>query len=102
MSRATSLKVLWGKPVSPPHPTPPASEVGVSGMGPGIGNIGESVLAVTAGAVPSSRGPGLSRGLALACRVDRLRLCGNGVVPLVAAHAWRTLKARFDGDARAA
>ena len=35
----------------------------------------------------------------LACRVDRLRLCGNGVVPLVAAHAWRTLKARFDGDA---
>ena len=34
----------------------------------------------------------------LACRVDRLRLCGNGVVPLVAAHAWRTLKARFDGD----
>ena len=34
----------------------------------------------------------------LAYRVDRLRLCGNGVVPLVAAHAWRTLKARFDGD----
>ena len=35
----------------------------------------------------------------VAYRVDRLRLCGNGVVPLVAAHAWRTLKARFDGDA---
>jgi hypothetical protein len=27
----------------------------------------------------------------LACRVDRLRLCGNGVVPLVAAYAFRTL-----------
>lgn len=29
----------------------------------------------------------------LANRVDRLRLCGNGVVPLVAAHAFRTLAA---------
>jgi hypothetical protein len=27
--------------------------------------------------------------------VDRLRLCGNGVVPMVAAYAWRTLKARL-------
>jgi hypothetical protein len=27
--------------------------------------------------------------------VDRLRLCGNGVVPLVAAYAWRTLSARL-------
>ncbi len=29
----------------------------------------------------------------LDCRVDRLRLCGNGVVPLVAAYALRTLAA---------
>ena len=44
--------------------------------------------------------PAVRRGAdGLACRVDRLRLCGNGVVPLVAAHAWRTLKARFDTDA---
>ncbi len=44
--------------------------------------------------------PAVRRGAdGLACRVDRLRLCGNGVVPLVAAHAWRTLKARFDRDA---
>jgi DNA (cytosine-5)-methyltransferase 1 len=28
-----------------------------------------------------------------AARVDRLRACGNGVVPLVAAHAFRTLAA---------
>ncbi|MBP6677484.1 MAG: DNA cytosine methyltransferase [Paracoccus sp.] len=36
--------------------------------------------------------PAVRRGAdGLACRVDRLRLCGNGVVPLVAAHALRTL-----------
>jgi hypothetical protein len=27
--------------------------------------------------------------------VDRLRLCGNGVVPLAAAHAFRTLQAKL-------
>lgn len=26
-------------------------------------------------------------------RLDRLRACGNGIVPLVAAYAWRTLRA---------
>ena len=31
-------------------------------------------------------------------RVDRLRLCGNGVVPLVAAHALRTLAAELLAD----
>ena len=37
------------------------------------------------------------RGVAdgLANRVDRLRACGNGVVPLVAAHAWRVLANSF-------
>jgi len=34
----------------------------------------------------------------LAYRVDRLRLCGNGVVPLVAAHALRTLAAELLAD----
>lgn len=42
--------------------------------------------------------PAVRRGAdGLAFRVDRLRLCGNGVVPLVAAYAWRTLSARLDG-----
>ena len=40
--------------------------------------------------------PSLRRGAdGLAGRVDRLRLCGNGVVPLVAAHALRVLAAEL-------
>jgi DNA (cytosine-5)-methyltransferase 1 len=38
----------------------------------------------------------------LANRVDRLRACGNGVVPLVAAYAWRTLEATLDEAAAGA
>jgi DNA (cytosine-5)-methyltransferase 1 len=32
----------------------------------------------------------------LADRVDRIRACGNGIVPLVAAHAWRALTAGLE------
>ncbi len=40
--------------------------------------------------------PAVCRGSdGLGNRVDRLRACGNGVVPLVAAVAWRTLEARM-------
>ena len=34
----------------------------------------------------------------MANRVDRLRLCGNGVVPLAAAYAFRTLAAAAGVD----
>lgn len=43
-------------------------------------------------AVPNHLKPALHRMAdGLADRVDRIRACGNGVVPLVAAYAWRTL-----------
>jgi len=47
---------------------------------------------------PATAKPGV-RGMAdgLAGRVDRLRACGNGVVPLAAANAFRTLTAALAG-----
>ncbi len=43
-------------------------------------------------AVPNHLKPALHRmANGMAYRVDRIRACGNGVVPLVAAYAWRTL-----------
>ena len=42
--------------------------------------------------IPDDLKPALHRMAdGLADRVDRIRACGNGVVPLVAAYAWRTL-----------
>ena len=42
--------------------------------------------------IPNHLKPALHRMAdGLADRVDRIRACGNGVVPLVAAYAWRTL-----------
>jgi hypothetical protein len=34
----------------------------------------------------------------LANRVDRIRACGNGVVPLAAAYAWITLTTTRNGE----
>lgn len=44
---------------------------------------------------PESLEPAICRMVdGLAYRVDRIRACGNGVVPLAAAYAWRTLISR--------
>jgi len=62
--------------------------------GPGDADGWERYLRAAPDAEPSIR-----RGAdGLARRVDRLRLCGNGVVPLVAAHALRTLAAELLAD----
>ena len=62
--------------------------------GPGDADGWERYLRVAPDLEPSIR-----RGAyGLAHRVDRLRLCGNGVVPLVAAHALRTLAAELLAD----
>lgn len=42
---------------------------------------------------------GLACGVDRALRADRLRACGNGVVPAQAAHAWRGLWRELFGDA---
>ncbi len=45
--------------------------------------------------VPEGLEPAICRMVdGLAYRVDRIRACGNGVVPLAAAYAWRTLISR--------
>ncbi|HBS50831.1 MAG TPA: DNA cytosine methyltransferase, partial [Rhodobacteraceae bacterium] len=62
--------------------------------GPGDADGWERYLRAAPDAEPSIR-----RGSdGLAHRVDRLRLCGNGVVPLVAAHALRTLATQLLAD----
>ncbi len=49
------------------------------------------------GAVPDALKPAVHRRAdGMACRVDRLRLCGNGVVPLAAAYAFRTLASHIE------
>lgn len=60
--------------------------------GPGDFDAWRAVLAVRPEIEPAICGS--SDGLS--SRVDRLRALGNGVVPLVAAHAFRTLTGRFD------
>ena len=49
------------------------------------------------GRVPSHLKPSILRMAdGVADRLDRIRACGNGVVPLVAAYAWRTLTADLE------
>ena len=60
--------------------------------GPGDRAGWERLLAADPAFEPALRGDADG----LADRVDRLRACGNGVVPLVAAYALRTLLARSE------
>ena len=49
--------------------------------------------------IPQSLEPAICRMAdGLAHRVDRIRACGNGVVPLAAAYAWCTLMARVEAE----
>jgi len=50
------------------------------------------------GSVPAALKPAVHRmANGMADRVDRIRLCGNGVVPLAAAYAFRTLTSFIEG-----
>lgn len=77
-----------------------------SGQGSDLSYLREDIPAEALASLDLVRRPGVpSGGRAqisvdpLEDRVDRLRACGNGVVPLVAAYAWRTLEARLAADA---
>ena len=66
------------------------------------GLLGRQVLTIPPAGGDTSNSPELEPSLrrgadGLARRVDRLRVCGNGVVPLVAAHVLRTLAAELAG-----
>ncbi len=86
--RAGCEEQCWGEPVSAQHQ---AAECGGSlALFPPHPDGDWS-------SVPAHLKPSVHRMAdGLAYRVDRIRACGNGVVPLAAAYAWRTLRACFD------
>lgn len=71
-----------------------ADELPLFAPGPGNLEAWRRLLEAEPGLEPAL--PGTADGMA--DRLDRQRLAGNGVVPLAAAHAWRTLKAALDTD----
>lgn len=101
-SERPGLEVRRGEPGHPGQELA-ASERGRDGLGPFLPGRADleawaRVLAVRpdlAPALPQPRLRGVAHGLAggvdPALRTDRLRACGNGVVPSQAEHAWRGL-----------
>jgi DNA (cytosine-5)-methyltransferase 1 len=80
----------WSGPIGERPDELPAWPPGPAGDWPGI----------PAELWPATPQPAIRRVVdGLATRVDRLRACGNGVVPLAAAYAFRTLASRLNLEA---
>lgn len=87
----TGLEVGRGQPSNTQPERSAAERNGIAIFPPGPNGDWPAWLA----AHPDTE-PAVRRGSdGLADRVDRLRACGNGVVPLAAAYAYRSLKARL-------
>ena len=90
-------KLLKGSPETPTETQPPKAEGPGAKVGvpPGPGPADYDLWARVLTEAPSLEPAVCRMAHELAYRVDRLRACGNGVVPLVAAVSFLALRQRF-------